>query len=164
MKIVIISDTHGDNRVIDQIIEEEEKEAPFEYLIHCGDSETSLKKYMDPSNPYKFLAVRGNCDFSSSLPSVLVERILFYNVFITHGHRENVSYGDHDLLETGLANRADIILYGHTHVPEFCERDGVLLINPGSPTKPRNERRDRTYAVLTLTEDYDRYVTIKVLR
>ena len=160
VKLVILSDTHGDDRIIDQVIAREE---PFDYLIHCGDSETSLGGYADPSNPYRLLAVRGNCDYAVDLPAVRCERILFYNVLITHGHRENVRYGDHDLLEIGMANRADIILYGHTHVPEFAERDGILIINPGSPTYPRGESRQRTYAVLTLTEDYDRNVVIKVL-
>ena len=160
VKAVILSDTHGDDRVIDQVIAREE---PFDYLIHCGDSETSLMEYMDPSRPYTFLAVRGNCDYGNDLPSILNARILFYNVLITHGHRENVRYGDYDLLDIGRANRADIVLYGHTHVPEFAEKDGILIINPGSPTYPRGESRERTYAVLTLTEDYDRNVVIKVL-
>ncbi|MBR4529636.1 MAG: metallophosphoesterase [Lachnospiraceae bacterium] len=159
MKIVILSDTHGDNRVIDRVIE---KEAPFDHLIHCGDAEVSLDKYAAEDNPYRFHAVRGNCDYGG-LPDILNERILFYNVLITHGHRENVRYGVHDLLEIGLRNRADIILFGHTHVPEFGEEGGILYINPGSLTYPRGERREKTYAVLTLTEDYDRDVVIRVL-
>ena len=160
MKIIALSDTHGDNRLIDRVIMKEE---PFDYLIHCGDSETSLSKYADTENTYRFLAVRGNCDTGSKLPDILAERILFYNVLITHGHRENVRYGDHDLVETGIRNHADIIFYGHTHVPEAVEEGGILIVNPGSLQYPKGERREKTYAVLTLTDDYDRDVEIKVL-
>ena len=159
MKIVILSDTHGDNRVIDQVIE---LEKPFDYLIHCGDSERDLKKYEDPSNPYRFLAVRGNCDYSG-LPAVVSARILFYNVLVTHGHHENVNYGNEGLYELGKLNRADVVLFGHTHVPEIAEEGGILLVNPGSPTLPRGASRRRTYAVLTLTEDYDRDAEIRTL-
>ena len=160
MKIVIVSDTHGDNRLIDQVIQREE---PFDYLIHCGDSETFLGKYADEGNPYTFLAVRGNCDIGSDLPEKCTARILFYNVLITHGHHENVRYGDHDLVDLGIRNRADIIFYGHTHVPEVVEEGGILIVNPGSLMYPKGETMERTYAVLTLTDDYDREVEIKVL-
>ena len=156
-KIVVISDTHGDNNVIERVID---KEKPFDYLVHCGDSEINLDRYRDASDQYKFLAVRGNCDFASDLPLILNERILFYNVFITHGHHENVRYGNHDLLKIGALNYADIILFGHSYIPEIVEEDGVLMINPGSPTYPRSEGRYPTYAVLTLTDDYERHATI----
>ena len=161
MKIVILSDTHGDTRIIDQVISREE---PFDVLIHCGDSESSLRQYSDPKNPYIFYAVRGNCDYDNTLPLIRNERILFYNVLITHGHHENVRYGNHDLIETGRRNRADIILYGHTHVPEAVEDGGILIINPGSLAYPRSETREKTYAVLTLTDDYDRQVAFRVMR
>lgn len=160
MKIVIVSDSHGYNQLIDQVLE---REAPFDYLIHCGDAEASLKRYADLTNPYLFLAVRGNCDQDYNLPAVLNNRILYYNVLITHGHHEQVNYGNHGLLRIGRLNHADIILYGHTHVPEVTEDGGILIINPGSLAYPRGEKRIKTYAVLTLTDDYDRDVEIREL-
>ena len=157
IKIVIISDTHGTNEVIDQVIE---RESPFDYLIHCGDAEANLKKYSDLSNPYEFFAVRGNCDFGNSLPTILNERISCYNVLITHGHRERVKYGDQDLVDFGIQNHADIILYGHTHIDRIVEDGGILLINPGSLTMPHGERHMKTYAVLTISDDYERHARI----
>jgi len=35
----------------------------------------------------------------------------------------------------------DILVHGHTHVPEIELMRGVLLVNPGSPTFPRNMAR-----------------------
>ena len=158
VKIVVISDTHGDNRIIDRVIE---KEAPFDYLIHCGDAEISLDHYRMATDKYRFLAVQGNCDFTGDLPPILNERILFYNVLITHGHHENVRYGNEDLLRIGMLNHADIILFGHSHVPEIAEDGGILMVNPGSPTYPRGDGRERTYAVLTLNDDYERRASIR---
>ena len=30
------------------------------------------------------------------------------------------------------------MVFGHIHVPVNREADGILLINPGSPSRPRN--------------------------
>ena len=31
-----------------------------------------------------------------------------------------------------------MILYGHTHLPDFSEREGVYYVNPGSVSIPKN--------------------------
>ena len=31
----------------------------------------------------------------------------------------------------------DVVIIGHTHVPKYLEANGVIYINPGSPTRPR---------------------------
>ncbi len=41
----------------------------------------------------------------------------------------------------------DVVLFGDTHHELICEFDGVLLVNPGSPTYPA---RRRTNALGTL--------------
>jgi putative phosphoesterase len=35
-------------------------------------------------------------------------------------------------------NRPDVLIYGDTHVEQIDEFDGVLVVNPGSPTFPHN--------------------------
>jgi putative phosphoesterase len=37
--------------------------------------------------------------------------------------------------------RCDAIVYGHTHVPQAEEFDGVWILNPGSPTERRSSPR-----------------------
>jgi predicted phosphodiesterase len=39
------------------------------------------------------------------------------------------------------------VVYGHTHVPQIEHRDGVWILNPGSPTE---RRRAPTRAMLEL--------------
>ena len=42
--------------------------------------------------------------------------------------------------ETRLVARfpdCSAVLYGHTHVPQVSEHEGVLILNPGSPTERR---------------------------
>lgn len=31
----------------------------------------------------------------------------------------------------------DAVVYGHTHVPDLTQEDGVWILNPGSPTEKR---------------------------
>lgn len=33
----------------------------------------------------------------------------------------------------------DVLIYGHTHMEEVHDVDGLLCVNPGSPTLPRNK-------------------------
>jgi putative phosphoesterase len=44
---------------------------------------------------------------------------------------------------------ARVIVFGHSHIPLAYEDDGVLFVNPGSPTWKRRQPRP-TYAVLTI--------------
>ena len=43
-----------------------------------------------------------------------------------------------DALERRFGQQVDIIVHGDTHVAEIEHREGVLLVNPGSPTLPNN--------------------------
>jgi putative phosphoesterase len=41
----------------------------------------------------------------------------------------------------------DLVAYGHTHLPEMTQLDGVWVVNPGSPTE-RRRARARTMALV----------------
>jgi uncharacterized protein len=43
-----------------------------------------------------------------------------------------------------------VIVFGHSHIPMAYEDDGVLFLNPGSPTWKRRQPRP-TFAVLEIT-------------
>lgn len=47
----------------------------------------------------------------------------------------------------------DTVVFGHTHYPMVEEHDGVLFINPGSPTLPKQIRRLGTVGILELTAE-----------
>jgi putative phosphoesterase len=54
--------------------------------------------------------------------------------------------------EGRLARRfpnADLVVFGHSHIPMITELDGRRLLNPGSPTWKRREPRP-TYATVTV--------------
>lgn len=128
-KLVIMSDNHGDQAVIEKI---RQREKDADYYIHCGDSEASRKDVLNG-----FICVRGNNDWGIDLPDEARLEVEGYSILITHGHRLgyfNREYAMNDLL---TRNHCQILISGHTHIPMF-EQDGEFYyINPGSSRLPR---------------------------
>ena len=44
-------------------------------------------------------------------------------------------------------------MFGHTHRPYFEEKDGIIILNPGSLSFPRQEGRKGSYMIMELNED-----------
>ncbi len=97
------------------------------------------------------LCVRGNCDgevddMVLDFP-VLAEYALISEeslggrvIFATHGHHFNSS-------SMPKLKKGDILLHGHTHIPCFEEKDGILIVNPGSVSIPK-EGSEHSYLIL----------------
>ena len=46
---------------------------------------------------------------------------------------------------------ADLVVFGHSHIPMSLLEDGIKLLNPGSPTWKRRQDAP-TFAVVTVRE------------
>lgn len=148
-KILVISDTHGDYRRINEVIK---KEYPFDVMIHCGDAQLELDMVLDRRNDYELYAVKGNCDSYSNLPYVITPRICGTRFYITHGHRLDVDYSLNPIIREGLREAAGVVLFGHSHLPmiRHLQEENMLLLNPGSLKLPRQYPRVPTYALIKL--------------
>ena len=149
-KCVVISDTHGNMQPIREVIE---KERPFDTLVHCGDVEGNLASFLGVQE-FGCLSVKGNCDYYSDDAEERRFRLGSCRILVTHGHRCGVQFGREMLIREGQKKEADVILYGHTHIPDVYrdKTTGILLVNPGSLCRPRQNTHVKTYAVLTVTE------------
>jgi putative phosphoesterase len=56
---------------------------------------------------------------------------------------------------------ARVIVFGHSHIPLLEDEDGLLLLNPGSPTD-RRRQPEHTFALLRV-EEREARAEIKVL-
>ncbi len=122
----VVSDTHG--RLPPQVLQALEGAS---MIIHAGDFNTpNVFEQLRQAN--QLVAVRGNTDYHDRLHALpYTEVVQVGEVFI---------YVIHDLLEMEIDPRAAgfaVVIHGHLHVPEVRERQGVLYLNPGSPTSPR---------------------------
>jgi len=138
MKIGVISDTHG-------LLRPEVAPAlkGVERILHLGDvGKPSLLKELERIAPVT--AVRGNVDRESS-----VSRLPETDVVLIEGR---YIYMLHDLKTLHLdpaAGKFAAVLHGHTHVPNYFTKKGVLYFNPGS-CGPRRFELPVTIGLLTV--------------
>jgi putative phosphoesterase len=57
----------------------------------------------------------------------------------------------HDNLRSiGIENNADIVIYGHSHIPVVDDKAKPIVVNPGSISLPRNHDLLRTYLIIEI--------------
>lgn len=149
MKILIVSDTHGRNEGYLELLEKSEK---MDMVIHCGDVEGS-EYLISQAAGCQTVIVQGNNDFFSDLPKEMIVKIGKYKALVTHGHSYYVNMGYQHLVREAKRRKTDMVIYGHTHRPVIAEEDGVLVLNPGSLSYPRQEDRKYSYIVMEVNEN-----------
>ena len=148
MRILIVSDTHGHHRNFDRAVK---KAGKFDMLIHLGDLEGG-EAYVEAALDCPVHMVAGNNDFFSDLKREEEFEIGGYRVMITHGHYYYVSMGVEVLVGEARARGADIVMFGHTHKPFLEEREGVIVLNPGSRSYPRQQGHRGSYMIMEINE------------
>ncbi len=138
MKCLVFSDSHGSTYFIKQVLD---MHPDAETVFFLGDGLSEIDT-LRAGYPEKFwIAVRGNCDFYSSFmesPAKKTEEIKLcgYKIVATHGDLYGVKYGIGGLISLAKETDADIVLFGHTHIPfEKYISDyekPFYLFNPGS--------------------------------
>lgn len=147
-KILVVSDTHGYNEALWEIIKAEE---PIDMVIHCGDIETNpqvLRSRIDCT----LHMVAGNNDYDPDMDRVRTFNIGPYKALLTHGHRQHIYSDFTSLYYLGMENQVDIVFFGHIHIPVIRQEGPITLINPGSLTYPRQTGRIPTYIIMTIND------------
>jgi len=140
-RIGLISDTHcfpNGARVLSSHVLAYFRRAEPDLILHAGDiCHQGVLDELAEISPV--MAVRGNNDsgeFGDSLPLVIRTTIAGYRICLVHGHEIERSARRAAL---SLATDADIVIYGHSHIPMMEKVGDTLVVNPGSPTDRRFE-------------------------
>ena len=149
MRVLIISDTHRNEENYYDLLK---TIGHLDMIIHCGDTE-GMERIMELECDCPFVAVMGNNDWFSFTPEETVLELEGHRIFITHGNTYRVHASSDRVIDEGMDRDCDIVLYGHTHVPEIRKKDGVTVCNPGSISYPRQRDRMPTYAIMNLKEN-----------
>jgi uncharacterized protein len=107
-----------------------------ETILHVGDFTTSA--FLEELRAFAPVhGVHGNMD-EPGLRAELPERVVVEaeGLRVALIHDAGPAGGRHERLLAAFPG-CDAIAYGHTHMPEVSEADGVWLLNPGSPTERR---------------------------
>ena len=141
MKLGIVSDTHG-------LLRPEVLPAlkGVEQILHLGDvGKPHILRELEKVAPVT--AIRGNIDREgecSTLPETDVVLIDQHYLYLLH-----------DLKTLHLdpaAAKFSAVLYGHTHVPNYHHKKGVLYFNPGS-CGPKRFDLPVTIGLLTISKN-----------
>jgi putative phosphoesterase len=165
VKIGLISDTH---------IPEAGKELPpqiylafqgVDLILHAGDMHiTEVLDWLESIAPV--VAAQGNGDGSSGRPPFPDDdpRVKYAQTLDLQGLKVGVIHWypvPGEMPESFAKNfqarhftePLDIVVCGDTHVARVDQHEGVLMINPGSPTLPNNSMpRLGTVAILTIEQ------------
>jgi putative phosphoesterase len=128
MKLLVFSDSHG---YADNMLRAIEKEKPA-LCFFLGDGADDLKKLAQRFPDLPVQAVRGNCDLRSAAPELLRLTVEGVRIFACHGHLYRVKSGYQTVCYAALEAEADLVLFGHTHIPYRDRAFGLELLNPGS--------------------------------
>lgn len=171
MKYLVISDIHGSKFYASKIKEIYEEEKANKIIL-LGDL-----YYHGPRNPLpkeyapmevakilndmkdKILCIKGNCD--AEVDEMISEFEFQNNIelnindkkfFFTHGQKYNMD---------NIPSQIDVLVYGHFHTGFIKEKDGVICVNSGSISLPKNDTKN-SYLIIDdekiVLKDLDRNV------
>lgn len=141
MKILVMSDSHGNKSAMIKTAALESPDMILHLGDHAGDCSEIRMEY--PDIPLR--CVKGNCDRSSYEPETDEFVLCGKRFFMAHGHLYRVKTGFSSIINAASCRGADILLFGHTHIPYRSIDAQMAIVNPGSIGM-----NSRSYAVLDL--------------
>lgn len=123
MKYIIISDSHGNKKSVEDLLANVQHDG----VIFVGDGLSDFDNVHGDT-----LMVRGNCDFFSTVPTIVSKNINGTKVLITHGHLFGVKSGLGALISEAEKGEYDLVIFGHTHETYFEKIGNITYFNPGS--------------------------------
>jgi len=150
-KILIFSDSHGDNEKISEISEMEKPDL----VLHAGDyccSNNEISKFIN-------YFCCGNNDYCSKdqTNGQKIVKFKYENLsfLLTHSDnfsdfKYNVKHVEERMAKLFSRENIDVIIFGHSHEETVDKIYNILFINPGSITYPRGNSEGRSYAILKI--------------
>ena len=150
MKLLVATDLHGSKRAVDKVVQAFDQ-INADKLVLLGDlyyhgPRNGVPSDYDPMYvasklnqlANSILAVRGNCDSEVDqtisnfeiLPNATLD-VDGLTFMFTHGHKYNATM-------LPLMGVCQVLMHGHTHISSIVKVDGVVVVNVGSPSFPKD--------------------------
>lgn len=148
MIIVVFSDSHKDVEPMTEVV----SRIKPDMIIHLGDhmSDALILEQQFSDIPVEY--VMGNCDSNSRGPIQKLLAIADKRIFITHGDRYRVHNGTAEVLNEGIGQNADVVLFGHTHRPLVKIENDIVLMNPGKIGRWTRGHWQPSYGIIDIDE------------
>lgn len=135
--LLAFGDTHRSGIAIEKIAAIIEGEKP-QLFLHNGDNYADYQHLLRRTKTPGY-GVRGNCDSPLLLgaPDELTVVYEGFKILLVHGHKFGAKSSVALLIRRAKELAARAVVFGHSHVQMLEEREGILLMNPGSIPLPR---------------------------
>ncbi len=130
MKLLVFSDSHSALSFMRKAILAQKPDA----IAHLGDYYDDGQVIAEENFHIPVYQVVGNCDTFRAPHDALSQMYLPIGGVMTlmvHGHTYRVKSGTGALTAEGRRRGAGLVLYGHTHIADCHEEDGMYVLNPG---------------------------------
>ena len=131
MKILLVADSHGNDRILQDLYHQYED---MDYYLHAGDSQSSTMAI------YPFDSVKGNCDFYDFDRCRKIYTPMGY-LFMKH----------FPTLHNNESEDVKFFVHGHTHQVKVT-KGNIVTICPGSLTRPR-DGTNGTYMIMDIHKE-----------
>jgi hypothetical protein len=153
MKLLVVSDSHHDIRYLARALKQ--FAGKVDLVAHLGDGVDDLWPAAEAIGLRlpRTESVRGNGDDCD--PGLWPRRLIGSAerpILMLHGHNEGAGEGVGRIVDAGVASGAKLVLFGHTHKIFMEEYRGLLALNPGSISRPRDRRRP-SFAIVDAPDD-----------
>ncbi len=158
MRFLVVSDTHGETAGLRAVLAKLGR--TVQGLIHLGDGSGDVHNLPGVPLPPMY-QVRGNVDGDWSLPPVRTIWALDRKIMAAHGHHYLEGSTLRPFVIAAQREAACAFLFGHTHVPYCGDDGGVLLLNPGSLSRPRG-RWGPSFAVIDVPPEGSGWIDVRM--
>ncbi len=175
MKVGVISDTHNPSVGVEPPPEVAIAFRGVDMILHAGDIYLpSCLDWLEKIAPVCAVEMEAHAHFKEDTRVVDRTRVLHlegHTIGLTHdllvpGMVQEITefsplskYFPQDALltsalETVFDAAVDIVIFGHTHFAMVEEFQGILMVNPGSPSLPKQLRRLGSVAIMKLEPNH----------
>jgi len=141
-KIIVLSDTHRNQSFLRKVFSIEEE---LSHIFHLGDDYEDLDENPDLTEGKEVIKVPGIYHkgyLKKTIPFTQKVEIDGWSFLLIHAFE--------DLKRTN--EKAEFILFGHTHIQHFHEDGNNYYINPGHLKRAFDKGRPASYLIIELEE------------
>ena len=155
-RIVAFSDSHGAYQQLEKAIEKAYADGRVDELLFLGDGVREWEQvashlpFQYPQAATRY--VLGNNDYGCMGVNDILVEVGGVHMYACHGHWMGVKTSQTRLMYKAMQHEAKVAFYGHTHVAQIEEGNGVITICPGS-VRDTYRRTSCAYAEVCVEDD-----------
>jgi putative phosphoesterase len=143
MILGVMSDTHGNLRLMHRVADLLTQSFAAEVIIHLGDDYDDARQ----------LEVAGHAVWAVPglwCPEYQGYRVPKVRIETVHGCRIAFAHAERDI--AAIRSGADLILTGHTHSARIALEDGTVCLNPGHLRRSMDRGQHASFGLIILSE------------